>query len=142
MKLRFLSTIGLIGLSLPLANATTNGFRYSPATVEVAGTLETQTFPGPPGYKSIQNGDKLERGWFLRLDHPINVLANSPPTDLGWKTENNVEILHMVIKNDQLWQSLKNGKQVTVNGKLFQRQNGHHHSRVLIEVNQMTEVKR
>ena len=115
---------------------------YNPAVEELKGTVETQTFPGPPNYESIENGDEIERCWFLRLDHPIDVVANQPTTDLGWKTEKKVEILHMAIINDGDWKKVKNGKRVKVAGKLFNRQNGHHHSRVLIEVDRIDEIKK
>ena len=46
---------------------------YEPVDVRVSGTLEIQTFPGPPGYESIKNGDEIESCWYLRLDEPVDV---------------------------------------------------------------------
>ena len=115
--------------------------RFDPATVELIGTVETQTFPGPPSYESIDRGDEIERGWYLRLKEAVTVEANSPTTDLGWKTEKHVRVLHMAVD----WQRIPEkrlavGKVVRVKGKLFNRQNGHHHSRVLIDVGELREA--
>ena len=116
-------------------------FRFDPSTVELLGTVETQTFPGPPGYASIKQGDEIERGWFLRLKEPVTVEANKPTTDLGWKTERHVRVLHMAIDWQRIPEKrLAAGRVVRIQGKLFNRQNGHHHSRVLIDVGELSEV--
>lgn len=116
-------------------------FHFDPSVVELVGKIETQTFPGPPGYESILHGDKIERGWYLRLPEPITVKANDPTTDLGWKTEMHVRVLHMVVDWDHVKEKiLAQGETVKIIGKLFNRQNGHHHSRVMIEVSELYKV--
>jgi len=115
---------------------------FDPALVELVGTVETQTFPGPPGYESIKQGDEIERGWYLRLKEPVTVEANKPTTDLGWQSEKHVQVLHMAIDWVQIPESkLAAGKTIKVKGKLFNRQNGHHHSRILIDVSELSEVQ-
>jgi hypothetical protein len=89
----------------------------------------------------VKNGDQTERGWFLLLSEPINIGVNSPSTELGWQTEKNVKILHMVIDWDHIKaKDLVQGRVVRVRGKLFNRQNGHHHTRVLIEASELNRV--
>ena len=41
---------------------------YEPEIVELVGTLDLQTFPGPPNYDSIQKGDDIERHFYLKLN--------------------------------------------------------------------------
>jgi Domain of unknown function (DUF4431) len=116
---------------------------YDPSTEEVVGTIETQTFAGPPGYDSIKSGDEIETGWYLRLADPVTVLANHPTTDLGWKTERHTKVIQMVIDYNKIPEkTLPLGGMVTVKGKLFNRQTGHHHSRVLVDVIEIKMVKK
>ena len=116
-------------------------FHFDPTTVELFGTVEIQTFPGPPGYESIENGDEIERGWYLRLKTPVTVEANKPTTDLGCKTEKHVQVVHMAIDWQRISErKLATSKTVRVTGRLFNRQNGHHHSRILIDVTEVNEV--
>ena len=56
---------GIISLLLVLvlagpAQAKNECLKYEPEIVEVAGVLETKTFPGPPNYESIEAGDRPE----------------------------------------------------------------------------------
>ena len=140
MKLKVL-ILALLTSSLCWAIEQEATLHFDPVIVEMLGTVEAQTFPGPPGYESIEQGDEIEQGWYLRLKEPITVEANKPSTDLGWQTERHVQVLHMAIDWGQIRESkLVIGKIIKVKGKLFNRQNGHHHSRVLIDVSKVSEV--
>lgn len=141
MRLRISILALLTGSSICQAIGPETILHFDPAFVELLGTVETQTFPGPPGYESIKQGDEMEPGWYLRLKEPVTVEANKPATTLGWQTEKHVRVLQMAIDWDQTRESkLAVGKTIKVKGKLFNRQNGHHHSRVLIDVSELSEV--
>ena len=116
---------------------------FAPEIVELTGRLEQQTFPGLTGYASIKEGDEAERGWYLRLSESISVRPNKPPVDPNERIENNVKILQMVLDPEKLevWKALKVAKKVRVKGTLFVAWTGHHHSRVLIEVDQVSEAR-
>jgi hypothetical protein len=109
--------------------------KREPEIVKLSGKLELQTFPGRPNYESIKNGDEVERHFYLSLDSPIDVLKD--PNDRDDEPVYNVKILQLVISNDNDWKLLRkigvNGK-TTIQGTLFKRFTGHHHSRVLFEV--------
>lgn len=113
---------------------------YEPTIVELAGTLDIQTFPGPPNYESIADGDEIERHFYLKLDTPIEVVPPKNNTNAENSTnEQNVKILQLAINgdNDALWaqfRKLGRGKRAKVTGTLFHRFTGHHHSRVLLLV--------
>ena len=115
-------------------------FTYRPAIVELTGTLELQTFPGPPNYESIQHGDEIETHFYLRLKNPIEVKPTGKHQDVdNPEPETNVKILQMTIgtQDSGVWSKIQNlGKEakVTVRGKLFHRFTGHHHARVLIGI--------
>ena len=44
---------------------------------QLVGTLQQQTFAGPPNYESIAAGDKAERYFLLKLSAPICVNADA-----------------------------------------------------------------
>ena len=47
---------------------------YGPVVLE--GIVEVATFPGPPNYKSIANGDRKETSWILHVSRPFCVDAS------------------------------------------------------------------
>ena len=129
----FSSTILLLLLATP-ASAKSNIYHYAPEIVELYGTIELQTFPGRPGYESIKKGDEIERGWYLRLDHPIEVQKRKKDADPNSSTETNVKILQLAMGIGTPTDNLPLGKKICVRGYLFHAISGHHHSRVLINV--------
>jgi len=107
-------------------------YYYDQEAISLTGKIETQTFPGPPNYESIKNGDSIEKCWFLKLEKPIDVLSISKEEKNRDDPAFNVRIVQLAIQNDLLWDKIKKGKKVRVKGTLYHRQNGHHHSKVLI----------
>jgi hypothetical protein len=134
-KLSSFTTIGLLMLSSNLFAANPI-YHFEPEKVQLAGVIEQQTFPGRPGYESIQNGDELERGWYLRLLTPIDVEATNNDTDSNSETERNVKILQLTWTSNNMDSLVRKsvGKRVLFKGHLFHASTGHHHSRVLMWV--------
>jgi len=100
--------------------------------IEVSGVVIKETFPGPPNYKSIENGDKPETYWFILLEDSICF----SPDDEFLSEE-------VVINKLQLVQSNYNfieGKKYIIKGITFPRHTGHHHSAVLLEVKSIQEL--
>ncbi|MBI2605897.1 MAG: DUF4431 domain-containing protein [Deltaproteobacteria bacterium] len=115
---------------------------YEPAEVELTGTIETQTFPGPPNWESVANGDEIERGWYLRLDRQIDVGPRLDSNTANTESEKNVRILQIAVGNDSIWKELRDGRRCKLKGTLFHRLTGHHHSRVLIHADSFVAVIR
>ena len=122
--------------------------RYAPSVVKVTGKLDLQTFPGPPGFESIKNGDDAERHFYLKLDTPFDVQPSKEDEGVeNAEEEKNVRILQLSIseENDKLWsrfRKLGKGGHVSIEGTLFHRFTGHHHSRVLLIVRKMEPLLR
>lgn len=140
--LYFLILLATFTQNSSLARDTKNNIvHYEPDVVELSGTLERQTFPGPPNYESIKDGDVMERHWYLRLSSPVDVVATDPHSAINSESENNVNIMQLVLGyEDPLWKILKNvriGTSATITGTLYHRHTGHHHSRVLLNVDEM-----
>lgn len=119
---------------------------YDPSVVQLTGTLDLQTFPGPPNYENIKSGDEIEKHFYIQLDHPIDIIpkGNHPEVENAEK-ELNVKTIQLSIGADEeLWmhfRKLAKNAHVKLTGKLFHRFTGHHHSRVLLNVKTMTPLK-
>ncbi len=123
-------------------------FAYDLPNLEFKGSLDLQTFPGPPNFESIKDGDEVERHFYLKLNNPIDIM----PKDFSPRPENsvaerNVRILQLAIdgKDHELWSRFREygeGHPVKIKGYLFHRSTGHHHSRVLLNVSSLEELKK
>jgi hypothetical protein len=136
--MRFLISIIniLISLNIYAANLQVH---YEPSVVELTGRLKRETFPGAPNYESIKNGDEVEAHYYLTLDQKIDVIKNSrdKSTNINDESVMDVSVLQLVIGNDSDWAKLKKAgirTSVKIKGTLFKSHTGHHHSRVLFEV--------
>lgn len=135
-------------LMSPLSLASNRTLSYDPEVVELTGVLDLQTFPGPPNYESIQNGDNVERHFYLRLDAPVDVKPIEKQSAIDtFEMELNVKIIQLAIngEDDPLWSRFRKtgkGGHVKIVGKLFHRFTGHHHSRVLLSVEKMDPINK
>lgn len=110
-------------------------FHFDPVQEEVSGTLDVQTFPGLPNYESIAKGDEAEEGFYLKLDKPIDVVAKT--SDVNWETQKNVKVVQLMLLDDGILKQvglLRKGTHLLLKGKLSNWLTGHHHARILLEV--------
>jgi hypothetical protein len=117
---------------------------YDPAVVQLEGVLELQNFPGPPNYQSIAKGDQLERHFYLKLDKEVAVIASEKDQAPDTKDEKNVKVVQLSIDGEDriLWsrfRKLGEGTHVRIVGKLMHQFTGHHHSRVVLLVDQIKD---
>jgi hypothetical protein len=144
MKFWVVSFLLFSGLSTFAANRVVT---YGPEIVEIVGRLDLQTFPGPPNYESIQEGDAVERHFYLKLDYPVDVLPKGEhPSIDNPEPEKNVKVMQLAIDSDDktLWNRFRKvgeGGPVKITGTLFHRFTGHHHSRVLLNVQKLEEIR-
>lgn len=109
--------------------------KYEPEVVSLRGKVKRVTFPGRPNYESIKNGDEPERYWVLFLPKPICVQGNEKD-DPDSETEKGVKEIQLIIKNYDRYRHLL-GKTVSVSGSLMHAITGHHHTSVLLQVDEM-----
>ena len=132
----FLKLVGFVFFIFLSFNALAKNkvFHYEPQKEELTGTLDIQTFPGLPNYESIAKGDEIERGFYLKLDHPIDVIATDKVSNS--ESEKNVRVVQLILSNGFWDQAQKLGREghVILKGELWHQYTGHHHSRVLLEV--------
>lgn len=110
---------------------------YQPKVVNLEGTIVQHTFPGPPNYTSVRQGDRPERCWLLILRHPVDVAGEKQ--DSVNDPEKNVTGLQLIIEDYKKWGTLV-GKQVSATGTLSHSMTGHHHTRVLMDVQDLRPV--
>jgi hypothetical protein len=106
---------------------------YGPA-VQFTGKLVKKTFPGPPNFTSVAQGDTPEVGWILHLDIPICVKARAG--DDFDVAVSHLTDLQLVLGNDDYYRQVKKflTTKVIVTGVLFGAHTGHHHTPVLLDV--------
>lgn len=93
-----------------------------PAVVRLTGVLERVTFPGPPNYESVQDGDEAETYFVLRL--PAQVCVRDD--DQGVVSAARLQLLLEPGQYDLF--RLQLGKRITLPGELWPAETGHHHT--------------
>jgi hypothetical protein len=129
----FLLTICSLGFLGVNAQSKSPCYYYESDTINLTGEMVRDTFPGPPNYESIKEGDAAEIYWVLQLEKPI--CMNAVADDDNNVDRQNVTQLQMVMDID-MYKKYREllYKTVTVKGTLFGAQTGHHHTDVLITV--------
>lgn len=124
--------------SLSLANNQT--LYYEPSTITLTGIIKILKFPGPTNYTSIKDGDANETGSYLFLDRPINIEINSSVKSNNDQPEKNVSLLQLVVGSKRNWNSIQEGYRVRVTGTAFRAITGHHHTRVLLNLEKISLI--
>ena len=97
--------------------------------VELSGTLTTEMFYGPPGYGENPETDKKEYPYILVLDEPLKAGAiELSKIQVVGITKEKHQIVHNAIDHP-----------IKIGGTLFSWLTGHHHTRVLIEMDQLMD---
>lgn len=111
--------------------------QYEPAVIKLSGTLVRQTFPGPPGYESITQGDQAETFWLIKLSSPICVDQDKADPLIN-TAKRNARRVQLVV-NEKMYKQYRNlvGRKVIATGTLFGEHTGHHHTPVLLTVSKL-----
>lgn len=110
---------------------------FEPKSVVLNGVIKNLTFPGPPNYESIKNGDADETGPYLILDKPIDIKLISGFQIGNDEPEKNVKLIQLVVHNGHDWKKMKEDNYVHITGTLFHALTGHHHARILLWINKI-----
>ncbi len=105
---------------------------YEPAVVTLSGTVSIQKAYGPPGFGEDPAHDAREDFPLLTLDHPVCVNAN--PADPTTENEASVVGLQLVYDLGARFDRRILRQHVNVTGKLMHQMTGHHHTKVLLQV--------
>lgn len=120
--------------SLGQRNGNTDCLAYEPAVVTLRGILTRHTFPGPPNYENIRNGDRPETALIMDLRSPVCVNEDPAQPDLN-PAKQQIRHIQLVLKTSE-YEQYKTlvGRRVTATGTLSGKLTGHHHTPVLLTV--------
>ncbi|MEE9647919.1 DUF4431 domain-containing protein [Enterobacter soli] len=89
------------------------------------GVLKQETFPGPPNYESISDGDTPESVWVVNLDSEVSCAKDAQ----DWGSRKKMQ----VINTDSALKLTKyEGQHINMNGVLVYAETGHDHTPLLI----------
>lgn len=114
---------------------------YEPKQVQLTGLLYSKSFPGPPNYEDIKNGDKEEIYWLIKTTKDFCV--NDTKDNWAGKLLNQSEVQLVIMRSAlDLYETKKSlqGKNVIVKGTLFPQMSGHHKTNVLITVESLEKA--
>jgi hypothetical protein len=120
--------IALIGCAAVSASACE---KYGLPNTTLAGTLSVETFFGPPGYGESPDTDAKERQAILHLAQPLCTVAS----DDAPAGQDQVKVTLVPMQPLDLRAFV--GKAVAVRGSLFHAITGHHHTDVLITLDDL-----
>lgn|GEM_PF-2479394 len=100
------------------------------ARVSATGLLVRRTFPGPPNYASIAEGDEEERTFILELPETACIEDGNEFAD----PRERVATVHVSARDAALMKALGTaaGRRVTVSGAGFAAHTGHHHAPLVV----------
>lgn len=109
-----------------LARSAIACFKYDEELVSITGKVVLRTFFGPPGFGESPEIDSKEQQAILVLDKPLCVNASEDED----AESNQKEITLVPLKDVSL--SRFEGKNIIAKGMLFHAITGHHHTAVLM----------
>lgn len=109
--------------------------KYEPEVVELKGKVKRVVFPGPPNYESVKDGDQPEPYYVLFLSKGVCVQGD-PKDEINSEAEKDIKSMQLMITDYKKYRPLLE-KNVTVQGKLMHSHTGHHHTKVLVQVENM-----
>lgn len=114
---------------------------YEPQKVQLVGQLYRKSFPGPPNYIDIKEGDKEENFWLIKT--PKDFCVNDNGDDWAGKLVNQTDVQLVIMPELIDWYETKKsllGQKVIVTGTLFPQMSGHHKTEVLITVESLEKA--
>ena len=104
---------------------------YEPSVARLSGTLVVEDHYGPPNFGETPDVDKVEKTLILRLDKHVVVRARTGDSVNG-DTFDDVSSVQLISTGMKLTDQI--GRHVTLEGTLFEKQNGEHFTDVLLSV--------
>ncbi|RAX14197.1 DUF4431 domain-containing protein [Photorhabdus bodei] len=103
--------------------------------ITLDGTLLRITYPGPPNYESVENGDSPETYWVLQPDKAIKCATGAP--EFGDRS-----LMQLVVEDEfyTVYRSLI-GHRVRVTGTIMYAVTGHHHTPIMLETQRIEAAK-
>lgn len=138
---RSIMVILLIIVSIAISGCSKESetYYFEPNVSIIEGTLITRLHYGPPNYGEDPENDEHQYPFILLLDAPINVIAED--TDEVNSDTYDVSEIQLALRGESYVQKAKQykDKRIKVQGTLFSAFTGHHHTEVLMFVDEILE---
>ncbi len=115
--------------------------KYGPEKVKLEGQLYEKSFPGPPNYRDVKEGDKEEIYWLIKTTNDFCV--DDTKDDWTGKLVNQSDVQLILLSSVFDFYTTKKsflGQKVIVKGTLFPQMSGHHRTQVLITVESLEKA--
>jgi len=109
---------------------------YEPVVSLISGTLTVERFYGPPGFGEDTLHDSREDSYVLLLEAPIDVKPEAQASDDFNVPKEGVFKIQLTSAQGISFREYKD-KEVELRGTLFGAHTGHHHTDVLMEVQEI-----
>jgi hypothetical protein len=115
-----------------------------PAIEKITGLTYKKTFPGPPNYESIKQGDMPETRTILKLDNPICIIMPDMSDITDKSVMRDIKEVSLFFPENDVYKKYKRlkHKRVLVTGEIWAAYTGHHHTPILITVLDISPAKR
>lgn len=123
----------LLAVLSPLTTQAVDCHAFETETVTLTGTLYRDTFPGPPNYEDVTQGDEAEVGFYLALPQPLCMTAND---EFEVSDDQRLDYLQLILDQkgyDQLRPYLLSEGKLTLKGTITGALTAHHHTPLLLQ---------
>ncbi|HZJ99383.1 MAG TPA: DUF4431 domain-containing protein, partial [Tissierellaceae bacterium] len=120
-------------------NPNLSEYYFEPNVSIIEGTLITRLHYGPPNFGEDPDNDEKEYPFILLLDDSIKVIAKE--TDMINSSISDISEIQLVLRGNphlHIAKQYKN-KHIKIQGTLFSAFTGHHHTKVLMVVDEVLE---
>ncbi|GFO58405.1 hypothetical protein GMST_07300 [Geomonas silvestris] len=111
-------------------------------SITLTGKISRETFPGPPNYESIDDGDEPETCWVLTIQQPRCVVAESMENGSLYEVAKSTTRFQLAFEDQSVYAKEKGlvESSAIVKGELFAAHTGHHHTKALIAIKEIKPV--
>lgn len=116
-------------------------YPFEPSISVISGVLIIENYFGSPGYGDNPETDEREYSYILMLEKPIDVISNTEKREEGDSdsTTSNISEIQLASTKDIKLSNYKN-KAIRLTGTFFGANTGHHHTKVLLDVQKIEEL--
>lgn len=116
-------------------------YPFGPSISVISGVLIIENYFGSPGYGDNPETDEREYSYILMLEKPIDVISNTEKREEGDydSTTSNISEIQLASTKDIKLSNYRN-KVIRLTGIFFGANTGHHHTKVLLDVQKIEEL--
>jgi len=118
-------------------------YHYEPVLSAIKGTLIKKQFYGSPNYGETPEKDEKVWVYLLKTDYPISVMASANQLDpeTADQTVTGITEIQVYSNDSNLDFKPRENKRITLQGIFQTAQTGHHYTRVLLEVREISPIE-